>query len=254
MTKTKGQSHNPAIAVAVQMPNQPQSAGATHRTNRGRQRLTLLGAVALMGAVASPAFAHEMRHLCGALTGLACENQPDTFMFHTGFVNEPAWTGDSNGINLNLSFHPDAAHDKAVLENVDTSKGDVVKLDFANVQYYDNKNGRLYKKAESKVYPTDQNAPNPTTGNVGEKFGTNNVYNIYFKPSKAGIYGFHVKGTLVHTSNFTGSPVQYTQEFDETFICGPLGTKSTDGSKFNCVQDEITFPTDGHKDGKDSDK
>lgn len=211
--------------------------------------LKLLSAAVLLGSVASPAFTHEMRHVCksfAGISGLACEGSnsvPNTFMIHTGFINEPAWTGDTNGINLNFSFHPDAAH--TITEDVDTSKSDTVHLDFANIQYYVEKKGKLVKKDWTKVYPTDQNAPDPKTGNVKKVWGKNNVYNIYFKPTKSGIYGFHVKGTLVHNG--------ITQPFEETFICGDLGTKSTDGTKFNCVEDEITFPTEDHKGGKGSD-
>jgi len=207
--------------------------------------LNVLSAAVLFGAVASPSFAHEMRHVCkgvAGVAGLACEGVAETFMFHTGFINEPAWTGDSNGINLNIQFHPDAAHQ--IKEDVDTANGDVVKLDFANVQYYAEKKGKLVKRDWVKVYPTDQNAAD-AKGNVKKKYGTTNVYNIYFRPTKAGVYGFHVKGTLVHKDA--------TQNFDETFVCGPLGTKSTDGTQFNCVQDEINFPDGDHQGGKGSD-
>ncbi|HYE34662.1 hypothetical protein [Methylocaldum sp.] len=212
-----------------------------------------MGVIGLAVMLPQTASAHEARHLCGSADGVDitdCHGAPATFKLSAGFANEPAWTGDVNGINLTISFHPDAAHDKTKAEPVNTSTGDEVKLNTAKVQYYADKNGKLELKRQKSLYPSAQNESD-AAGNVKQKFGTPNVYNIYFRPNKAGTYGFHVAGTLKHKTSVDadGNPTAehiVTQDFDQTFICGPLGTKDTHSnppSKFNCVQDALAFPT-----------
>lgn len=221
--------------------------------NKTRKAIVFAGAVALAAMLPQTGSAHESRYLCGSADGADitdCNGVPSTFKITAGFANEPAWTGEINGINLTISFHPDAAHDTAKAEPVNTGAGDEVKLTTAKVQYYAEKNGQLVLKRQKSVYPTAQNESD-AAGNVKQKFGTPNVYNIYFRPNKAGTYGFHIAGTLKHKTGVDadGNPTAehiVTQDFDQTFICGPLGTKDTQNtppSKFNCVQDALVFPT-----------
>jgi|GEM_PF-2033479 len=218
-----------------------------------RKVIVFAAAIGLAAMLPSAGSAHEARHLCGSADGVditECLGAPATFKLSAGFANEPAWTGEINGINLTISFHPDAAHDKTKVEPVNTGAGDEVKLTAATVQYYADKNGKLVLKRQKSLYPSAQNESD-AAGNVKQKFGTNNVYNIYFRPNKAGTYGFHLAGTLKHKTKVDadGNPTAehvVTQDFDQTFVCGPLGTKDTQNtppSKFNCVQDALVFPT-----------
>lgn len=188
-------------------------------------------AAALVTWLSPAVYAHEMRHVGG---GNSTGEGANVFMFHVGFINEPAFSTELNGIDLNLSFHPDEAHDKTLTEDVDTSKGDTVKIETAEVLYLGKETGRNRKLAKRKlVTETDD------LGNIKKKYGTTNKYPIYFRPTKAGKYGFRLKGSMTHN----GSSVN----FDETFICGTgsqdidLGTGLTK-SKFGCVQDAIEFP------------
>jgi len=223
------------------------------KNEKNKKFATLMGMIGLAIMLPQAAGAHESRYLCGSADGADitnCQGAPATFKIVAGFANEPAWTGDMNGLGLTISFHPDVAHDKTKAEPVNTSNGDEVKLDTAKVQYYAEKNGKLILKRQKSLYPSAQNESD-AAGNVKLKFGTTNVYNMYFRPNKAGTYGFHLAGTLKHKTSVDadGNPTAehtVTQTFDQTFICGPLGTKDTQSnppSKFNCVQDALVFPT-----------
>jgi hypothetical protein len=208
-------------------------------------------------SLASLVSAHEMRHLCegGKKVGLDCENVANTLMFHVGFVNEPAWATDTNGANINLSFHPDAEHDPAKVENVDTAKGDVVDLYSVEAQYFgsESKYHRGMKAKRSTIIYSDgkqapvvhQNQPD-ANGNIAKKFGTDNVYNAYFRPAKSGVYGFVIKGMVKHGENV------FDFSDGQSFVCGAEGTQDevsqSEGkpqTKYGCVMDEIAFPSQG---------
>ncbi len=207
------------------------------------------------------ASAHEMRHVCagGSQVGVACENQPDTLMFHVGFANEPAWTTDSNGVNINISWHPDQAHNSTLTQNVDTSAGDVVKLSSVTVQYFgsEDKYSPGMKPKKSMIVYSDgngspvipQNTPDKN-GNIRLKFGTHNVYNAYFRPSKAGVYGFVIKGMVSHTNKLDNTVHSFDFSKGLSFICGVQGTQDTSltNTKFGCVQDELALPSGSKND------
>jgi hypothetical protein len=222
------------------------------------KKMSKFGLIIVGMSLTTLASAHEMRHICnkGTAVGLNCENVANTLMFHVGFVNEPAWATDSNGANINLSFHPDAAHSPALTENVDTSKGDIVDLDSVEVEYFgsESKYHRGMKpKMKSMIYSNGvqspvvpQNMPD-AKGNIAQKFGTTNVYNAYFRPAMSGVYGFVIKGFVRHN----GHDFDFSQ--GQSFICGAQGTQDqvsqAEGkpqTKFGCVMDEIAFPSNGH--------
>lgn len=186
-------------------------------------------------------YAHEMRHV-GGKNGTG--EGANVFMFHVGFLNEPAFSKEINGIDINLSFHPDEAHDKTLTEKVDTAKGDTVILETAEVLYMGKENGKSRKvKKRPLAFETDD------LGNIKKKYGTDNKYPVYFRPTEAGQYGFRLKGSIVHNG--------ISVNFDETFVCG-TGSQDVDvssgtiKSKFSCVQDAINFPQNGNSKRGDS--
>jgi len=222
------------------------------------KKMSKLGVIIVGMSLTTLASAHEMRHICagGSTVGLGCENVANTLMFHVGFVNEPAWATDSNGANINLSFHPDPAHSAALTENVDTSKGDIVDLDSVEVHYFGSESKYtkgMMPKMKTMIYSNGihspvvpQNMPS-ANGNIAQKFGTSNVYNAYFRPAKSGVYGFVIKGFVRHN----GHDFDFSQ--GQSFICGAQGTQDQVSlaelkpqTKYGCVMDEIAFPSNGH--------
>lgn len=180
---------------------------------------------------ASSSLAHEMRHVGGNQGDGEGEN---VFMFHIGFSTEPAFADVMNGISVSLSFHPDTAHDPALTEAVNTADGDVVKIEEAEV---------MLLNAPSQAAPVIAKKPLPISlddyGNIRKKWGTNNEYIVYFRPTVGGVYGFRLKGRAEHKG--------YMLDFNETFVCG-AGSKDIDPTtgliktKFNCVEDAVSFP------------
>ena len=222
------------------------------------KRLCQLCVVTVIMSLTSLASAHEMRHLCagGNIVGKDCHGLPDTLMFHVGSVNEPAWATDSNGVNINISWHPDAAHDTGNTQNVDTSKGDTVVLDSVEVQYFGSErkyHPGMKPKQSTIIYSNQkpfvpQNLPDGN-GNIAKKYGTNNVYNAYFRPSKAGVYGYVIKGEVDHLDAATNTKHHFEFHQGLSFICGAKGTQDTESTPptmFGCVQDEIAIPSNGH--------
>lgn len=188
-------------------------------------------ATALLLLSATPSLAHEMRHIGGANGDGKGAN---VFMFHIGFNAEPAFEDVVNGIDINLSFHPDEAHSDELTEPVDTEKGDVVFIKEAEVLLLESetRQARVLQRAFLPV-PTDEK------GNIQKKFGTENKYIVPFRPTVDGTYGFRLKGYAQHKGRTVG--------FEETFVCG-AGTKDIDVTtglpitKFNCVTDAVAFP------------
>ncbi len=180
---------------------------------------------------ASSSLAHEMRHVGGDQGNGEGAN---VFMFHTGFSSEPAFTNEVNGIDINLSFHPDAAHDPALTETVNTAAGDVVKIETAEVMLLDAPS-QSAQVIRSKLLPISLD----DQGNIRKKWGTENEYIVYFRPTTDGAYGFHLKGHIEHKDHMV--------DFNETFVCG-AGSKDIDPTtglaktKFNCVDDAVSFP------------
>jgi len=188
-------------------------------------------ATALLLLSASPSFAHEMRHIGGANGDGKGAN---VFMFHVGFVTEPAYEDVVNGIDINLSFHPDEAHSDALTEPVDTEKGDVVFIKQAEALFLESPT-RPDRVLGRKLLPV----PTDEKGNIQKKFGTENKYIVYFRPTVDGTYGFRLQGYAQHKGR--------TVSFNETFICD-AGTKDIDLTtglpitKFGCVTDAVPFP------------
>ena len=66
-----------------------------------------------------------------------------------------------------------------------------------------------------------------------------NRFNVWFLPTKAGAYGFHIKGMV------------NGMMLDEVFLCGG-GTQNPDGRSFGCVESPQKFPG-GKKSKRDDD-
>jgi hypothetical protein len=215
----------------------------------------------------SIASAHEMRHICAGgntVGNVACDGQPDTLMFHVGFVNEPAWATDSNGANINISWHPDGKHDDKLTQNVDTSAGDKVMIHSVEVQYFGSKSKYhlgMKPKGSMMIYSdghdspvVPQNQPGKD-GNMAQKFGTKNVYNAYFRPAMAGVYGYVIKGMVEHKDT-NGTMHDFDFSNGLSFICGANGSQDTlTNTKYGCAQNELAFPSNGHdeRSGKERD-
>jgi len=195
------------------------------------KQFSLTGGLATVLSFSQFSYAHEMRHVGGANnTG----DGANVFMFHVGFLTEPAFATEMNGIDINLSFHPDEAHDKTLTETVDTAKGDTVIITTAEALYFERVDRKIRQMKRRKLaIETDDN------GNIKKKYGTENKYPIYFRPTRAGTYGFRLKGSMAHAGVVT--------DFDETFIC-ENGSQDIDintgkiKSKFSCVKKAIDFP------------
>ncbi len=180
---------------------------------------------------ASSSLAHEMRHLGGDRGNGEGAN---VFMFHIGFSSEPAFKDEVNGIDINLSFHPDADHDPALTEAVDTAAGDVVKIQEAEVLQLasPSQSARVISR---KLLPISRD----DKGNIVKKWGKDNEYIVYFRPTVDGAYGFRLKGHIEHKD--------HQVDFTETFVCG-AGTKDIDPTtsltktKFSCVEEAVSFP------------
>ena len=182
---------------------------------------------------ASPSLAHEMRNLGGDQGNGEGAN---AFKFYVGFSSEPAYTGEVNGIDLYTYFYPDAAHDPALTEAVDTAAGDVVKLEEAEVLLL-NAPSQSARVIRRKLLPLSSFLD--AQGNIRKKYGTDEEYIVYFRPTIAGAYGFRLKGHVEHKG--------HTVDFNETFVCG-AGSKNIDPTtgltktKFECVEDAVSFP------------
>lgn len=81
--------------------------------------------------------------------------------------------------------------------------------------------------------------PRDEKGNIKKKFGIDNQYDVSFRPTMEGAYGFRFQGYANHKGRIIG--------FNETFICGG-GSKNIDSTtglpktKFSCITDAVTFP------------
>lgn len=176
--------------------------------------------IGILSLTSMAVHAHEMRY----------PNHEHLFMLHVGFKNEPAFSSEINGIDLNVSFHDDANNpEHTVPVNMRDVSGDGVTLNSAELLYLSQ------DAADAKV----QHRTTLDASALSQVYGTDNKYVLYFRPSKAGAYGFHLVGTLSHQG--------ITRNFDETFICGN-GSQDRDAStgaiksKFGCVSDAVSFP------------
>lgn len=223
---------------------------------KGQFGLIILGVLLI-----NLASAHEQRLVCAggqSDSNAFCATQADSLFFEVGFVNEPAWATDSNGVNINISWFPDQTHSDASLQNVDTSANDKVVLDTVKAMYFgsESKYQRgMMPKLSTIIYsngvshPVVSQNPPDANGNIALKYGTQNVYNAYYRPTKAGVYGFVIKGVIDHIN-----PLDNTHHYFDfskeglTFICGVNGTqddKNLPPTKFGCVKSEIALPSEG---------
>jgi hypothetical protein len=186
----------------------------------------------ILACESSSGFAHEMRHLGGAQGNGEGAN---VFMFHIGFSSEPAFKTVVNGMDISVSFHPDEAHNSALTQPVDTATGGVVRIEEAEVLFLD-----APSQSAQVIDQTLLPVPTDNQGNIRKKWGTDNKYIVYFRPTTEGAYGFRLKGHVEHAG--------HTLDFNETFICG-AGTQDVDPvtgaakSKFNCVESAVPFPS-----------
>ncbi|MDD5034832.1 MAG: hypothetical protein PHE55_08750 [Methylococcaceae bacterium] len=192
--------------------------------------LQLTVAALLLGSTAN-VYSHELRNLCGSgnIKGAACDGQPNTLRMVVGFLTEPAFDTEINGLDFNLSFYTDAAH--TLLEEVNTAKGDEVHL-HAETEILFLKNATQDWSKKNVIKHAALRIPTDALGNVAQKYGTTNKYPTYFRTTKPGVYGFHLVGHAKHN----GTEI----EFDEYFICGGGSQSAT--SRFNCVQKPLAFP------------
>jgi len=176
----------------------------------GSRRLSFVvcGLLALCAlAVAAPASAHEHRAV----------GPKGEYSLIVGWFNEPAYEGVVNAVDIRVLRSGDHSP-------VNASKGDVVNLQ-VDVQ--------LRADANEKAAVIESA---PLKDKPALTFGTDNRYASWFKPVKAGVYAFHIKGTISDASKPVAGPVT----IDETFICGK-GSKVEHA--FVCLETPQVFPT-----------
>jgi hypothetical protein len=155
-------------------------------------RLSALLALSALSSLltVAPASAHEPRAIGGGALHVA-----------VGWRNEPAFTDTVNALDF------------IVTDNVAvTSIQLAVDL--------------LYFKGDST---TDVQATVPLTDALRRDFSNPNRFNIWMRPTRAGVYGFNVKGAV------NGVMV------NEVFVCG-AGTRDAGGHAFNCVSEPQDVP------------
>jgi len=141
------------------------------------------------------------RGLCGGLVALAltiltsgasAHERRDVadgqFQFVVGFLNEPAYSGEMNGLSLRVSL-PDTATTPAA-EDDDASSTPVEGLD---------------TMLQAEVFFTDQTMPLV----LSASFADPGHYESIFFPTQPGDYSFHIFGTINGVA------------IDETFTSGP---------------------------------
>ncbi len=139
----------------------------------------------------NPSFAHEPRTIAGGGLNVA-----------VGWKVEPAFSKTIN------------AFDFIVTDDIEVADPEItVKV--------------LYLKEDAP----DANVlmSSELEGNLQRDRTNPNRFNIWFLPTKAGAYGFHIKGMV------NGMMV------NEVFICGG-GTQNTEGRAFGCIEDPQKFP------------
>jgi hypothetical protein len=171
--------------------------------------LAVLALVLLLGA--GVAFAHEHRTV-GA---------NGQYEMTVGWFYEPAFVNTPNAVDIFLIRSSDK-------KPIDTSKGDVVNLE-VEVQYRDG------ESLQSKILDSVRIAGKPELAVHAE-----NRYNAWFKPTRTGAYGFHIKGTVSDASNPKAGPAT----IDETYVCGK-GSKGH--HEFVCLTEPQVFPAERTK-------
>ena len=184
-------------------------------------------------------FAHERR--------LIGEN--GEYRLTVGFANEPAAEDEPNQLDMFLLYN-DGSEDG---EAVNKGAGDLVEVDFVKVLLLkkDSQDAEVLREAKLK-------------GELRQRFGTSNRYNIHFRPTVDGAYGFWVKGRVQDlVPNEDADPGSSDQpapkvEFEEIFVCEggslDIGENGEAQSRFSCVGDLQPFPAkrSGAKGGVDT--
>ncbi len=207
------------------------------------QKTALMAGLALASSLTvSDAMAHESRVIVGA------DPVNDVYEMVVGFHIEPAFEDSYNGLDLFL-FYDDGSSDG---EAVNTNNGDIVNVTTLEVM-----------RLDMQIQPTDPNFASHVlqtyTFDLNDRnqtprlsFGTTNRYKNHFRPTRNGVYAFHLVGSLQNVNPdpdddgaATNTPTGPTS-FDETFVCGPGGTLDIDDQgvphSFNCIQDITAFP------------
>lgn len=164
--------------------------------------IVLAAGIAFSGSFAGTAWAHEGRVLDGR------------YQVFVGFLDEPAFEDTRNGFDFFVStFDPNPANQRSVnMRDVPTDKLDLkVTAEFLET---DDFNARVI-------------ASRPLRSPLKQAFGTNNRYRIFFRPTIAGAYGFHIVGSI-ETAD------KGHLDVDQRFVCGH-GTQNAEGDAFGCV-------------------
>ena len=170
-------------------------------------RLVPAAGIFLVGMVAASLLsAHEMRTV----------GPKGEYTMVVGWFIEPAFTGVVNAIDVSIDR---TADHKAV----NTNKGDVVDLE-VEVQY------RASEDEKAAVVESMKLANKPTI-----TFGSEDRYASWFKPVRAGVYAFRIRGKIADA----GDPKAGAVTVDETFVCGK-GSKGHHA--FVCLAEPQVFP------------
>lgn len=143
----------------------------------------------------------RIRGLCGGLvalalalvtSGAAAHEQRDVadgqFSFVVGFLNEPAYSGEMNGLDLRIALLDAAATPVAAGEEAPTTPVE-----------------GLETTVQAEVFFADQAMPLVISASYGEP----GSYESIFFPTQPGDYSFHIFGTINGVA------------IDETFTSGP---------------------------------
>ena len=183
------------------------------------------------GVQAGSAFAHEQRNFLGG-----------QYIMFVGFLNEPAFEDEANGLDLFLIRDEDGdgrcTRDtpEACLDWKPVSKrdGDTVNIT-ATVLYLndDEFNASIREQA-------------PLKGELKQDFSDDTRYNIHFKPNVGGAYGFILNGVFQKQGS---DPVQLN---NVKFVCGN-GHQPPTTHGFSCVGDILQpFPFGANSNYRDN--
>jgi len=164
----------------------------------------LLGFIVFM--LITPAQAHEPRD--GVADG--------AYNISVGNRVEPGYAGEPNAFDL-------------IIRNTDDTAAEVAEINLDVIILF-LKEDAIDAKVKRK---------RKMTGELRRDRAQPNRFNISYLPTKAGAYGYHVKGMV------DGNMI------DEVFVCGG-GSQNPDGRAFSCMTEIQSFPNGkGGKKSKD---
>ena len=170
---------------------------------------------------------HETIKMVVTFVGLACST--NLFISGSTMAHEPRVVADG-ALNVAVGWRTEPAFSKSVnaFDFIVTDAVDVEEPELIVTILYlkeDAPDGKIIKSALLE-------------GELRRDRTNPNRFNISLLPTKAGAYGFHIKGMV------NGLMV------DEVFICRG-GTQNSDGRSFGCIEDPQKFP--GGKKSKHND-